>query len=140
MTHRAHRPATPRPESEPGQISGQRSILDELNAGNGYAVARRDDPPTSWAAANSIDPVELTDRQRHVYECIRYFGPATDTEIAVFYFNSGRPWQSPSGLRTRRAELVDRGLIVDTGTTRPTPAGRQSIVWAVPGTFDAEAD
>lgn len=140
---RPHRPPTPIPEHEPDQITGQTSILDLLNESNppatnrsrsGVAVARRTDPDTSWNAANTIDPDEINERQRHVYEALRYVGPATDIELAVFYFNSGRPWQSPSGLRTRRAELVDRGLVIDTGKRRPTTTGRPAIVWAVRGT------
>lgn len=37
---------------------------------------------------------------------------------------------SPSSVRTRRHELVEAGLVVDTGRRVLTPAGRMSIVWA----------
>jgi hypothetical protein len=38
---------------------------------------------------------------------------------------------SVSGIRTRRAELVEAGTVYDTGETRPTISGRAAIVWDV---------
>jgi len=40
----------------------------------------------------------------------------------------------PSTQRPRRVELVERGLVIDSGTTRKTRAGRSATVWvAAPG-------
>lgn len=36
---------------------------------------------------------------------------------------------NPSTQRPRRIELLDGGLIEDSGTTRPTPSGRKATVW-----------
>jgi len=36
---------------------------------------------------------------------------------------------NPSTQRPRRIELVDAGLVVDSGQTRPTRSGRQAVVW-----------
>ena len=95
----------------------------------GIAVARNSDPDTSWQAANSI--TDINDRQQQVLAVLISFGPLTDHDLQVAYQNSGRPPQSPSGLRTRRAELVDRGLVVDTGKRKTLPSGRSAILWDI---------
>jgi len=52
------------------------------------------------------------------------YGPATDEEIF------GRlHGVSPSGARTRRAELVANGLVRATGEKRTTASGRLTAVW-----------
>jgi hypothetical protein len=38
---------------------------------------------------------------------------------------------SVSGARTRRSELVDVGMVEDSGRRELTQAGRQTIVWRV---------
>ncbi len=57
-----------------------------------------------------------------------------DEDIAGWYVSvgsgNGFPHQSPSGLRTRRKELVDAGLVVDTGRRGTLRSGRLSIIWA----------
>ena len=92
-------------------------------------VARRTDPDTSWEAARSVDPLKLRATQREILWVLRNWGPLTDEEIAVIV--GPESTQSPSGLRTRRRELVDRGLVVDTGARRRTRAGRRTIVWGL---------
>lgn len=91
------------------------------------AHARRSDPETSHAAAESIS----TDRLRRSQEAVlavfdELGGRASDSQVAVRY--SG-PRQSPSGLRTRRRELVDLGYLRDSGERVMLPSGRRSIVW-----------
>ncbi len=57
-------------------------------------------------------------------------GPMADSELRLQY---GRRWGydvSDSGLRTRRAELVRRGLVYDTGERITMRSGRLSIIWA----------
>jgi hypothetical protein len=93
----------------------------------GGPVARRSDPETSWQAARSVDPLKLRATQREILWVLRNWGPLTDEEIAVLV---GPDSQSPSGLRTRRRELVDAGLVVDTGRRRKSRSGRAMIVWA----------
>lgn len=48
---------------------------------------------------------------------------ATDHEM-----QSGIP-MDPSTQRPRRIELVHKGLVQNSGRSRPTPSGRQAIVW-----------
>lgn len=94
--------------------------------------ARRTDPRTSKDAARTID--ELTDRQRAVLTVIKRVGPATDPQIASAYerarerFPEGYPEQSPSGLRTRRAELVDQARVIALDVVR-LPTGRRAQRW-----------
>jgi hypothetical protein len=90
------------------------------------AHARNTDPETSHAAASSVG--DLRPRQVAVLDVLRRCGPCHDEAIAAFY--TGPP-QSPSGLRTRRRELVDAGLVRDSGDRARLQTGRQSIVWEV---------
>ncbi len=89
------------------------------------AVARRSDPDTSWEAARSV--TNLRKSQEEVYAVLAASDGLTDEQIGNWLHAS----QSPSGLRTRRAELVARGLVVDSGKRRVGPTGRRMIVWAV---------
>lgn len=99
-----------------------------------YAIplARKSDPETSREAARSVRNV--TETQKLLHWLLLEHGPMTDEELAVKVERPG--WGarlihpiSPSGLRTRRKELVDQRKVADSGQRRPTRAGRQSIVW-----------
>lgn len=88
------------------------------------AHARRTDPSTSHAAADSVD--RIRESQALILGILRAFGPMTDTEIAERI----RPGvMSPSGCRTRRSELVTKGKVVDSGERKRLDSGRMSIVW-----------
>ena len=90
------------------------------------AHARHSDPRTSHDAARSLSPGKLRDSQKAVLAHFRKLGPMTDTDLVNVYVGSP---QSRSGLRTRRRELTDRGLIEDTGAKKKLPTGRNAIVW-----------
>ena len=90
-------------------------------------VARRGDPETSWEAADSVTPRTITATQTAILLLLRE-GPMTDEDIAA---RVGKQFTSPSGLRTRRSELVSKGLVVDTGNRRKMESGRYSVVWAL---------
>ena len=90
--------------------------------------ARRSDPATSHAAAASV--VNLSDTKRRILDLVA-LEPSTDFEIRDRWDSSGFPTISDSGLRTRRSELVDDGLLIDSGSTRPGPSGRAYVVWTV---------
>lgn len=92
------------------------------------AHARRTDPATSHEAADSLSSDRLRASQDAVLAFLRRHGAMTDIELVERY--DGTVQQSPSGLRTRRKELVTRGLVVDTGGWVRTPSGRRSTVWA----------
>lgn len=97
------------------------------------AHARRTDPDTSHAAAASISSDKIRLSQEAVRTVVRLIEPCCDLEIADYYrrMASARKWppQSDSGLRTRRSELVEKGIVVDSGKRRRLPSGRQSILW-----------
>lgn len=96
--------------------------------------ARRSDPQTSHTAAATVRGVTAT--HARIKALLRDEGPMTDEQIAEAWERmvtiAAWPKGSPSGLRTRRAELVDRGEVVDTGRTAQTKAGRRTTVWALP--------
>lgn len=93
------------------------------------AVARRGDPGTSWAAARSLDPEGLRASQRYVLTILQVHGPMTDEALVARAAGN----LSPSGARTRRAELVALGAVVDSGDRERTAAGRQAVVWKAAG-------
>lgn len=91
------------------------------------ARARYSDPETSWDAAKALG--DLTEAQLDVLTIIVEGGEMTDYEIRQRALDRGMR-QSPSGLRSRRDELVKVGLVEWTGSTRPKPdTGHQSRVW-----------
>jgi hypothetical protein len=79
---------------------------------------------TSLEAAREIAGSEETLRRR-VYEHLRDCGDrgATDLEMQADLSMIG------STERPRRVRLVELCLIRDSGRTRLTPSGRQSVVW-----------
>jgi hypothetical protein len=89
------------------------------------AAARRSDPETSQAAAASISSEMLRRDQEWVLDTMQFYGPMTDARL-VAIFDGG---MSPSGARTRRAELVARGLVFDTGKRETLASGRKAVVW-----------
>jgi hypothetical protein len=86
--------------------------------------ARHDHPDTSHAAAAAIEPVSGRCRQL-VYDYISLQGThgATDEEIQTVLNMAG------STQRPRRVELVEAGLVKDSGRRRAMKSGRSAIVW-----------
>lgn len=77
-------------------------------------------------------PSWLRQSQAEVLAVLRALGPLTDRAILAFFSDgAGNPRRSPSGLRTRRRELLDSGLVVDSGDRATSPvSGRKEVVWA----------
>jgi hypothetical protein len=95
------------------------------------AHARTSDPETSHEAAASVGEVRLS--QTYVYTVLSHAGPSTDEELVRRYAASPHPMQSPSGIRSRRAELARLGMVEFTGEKRRMSTGRLARVWrAVP--------
>ena len=93
------------------------------------ARARKTDPHTSHDAARSIDDVTAT--QQFVLRSLKRRAQ-TDVDLINTYRSfKTAPWASESGIRTRRHELVERGLVMDSGKRSVLPSGRRAIVWSV---------
>lgn len=94
------------------------------------ALARTLDPSTSHQAAKSV--VDSRPTMKTIMDILRY-GDASDEVIAYVYaglVDAGRaPQASPSGLRSRRAELVDLGMVEDSGKRTTLSTNRRAIVW-----------
>ena len=87
---------------------------------------RHSDPQTSFDAADSV--TNLTAMKQHILKVLKR--PRTDVELLEAYKNlKTAPPASDSGLRTRRSELVDLGLVIDSGMRKKLPSGRFAVVW-----------
>lgn len=85
--------------------------------------AHANDPRTSHAAASRVD--EFAGRQqRAILHVLQRLGGMTSDEVA----ESGVGLTKVQVAR-RMGELRNRGLVVATEGTRPTPSGRQATVW-----------
>jgi len=99
------------------------------------AHARTTDPITSHQAAASIKKDKVRLSQEAVLRVFKQFGAMTDQELlkkyafCIDYCGWLIPQQSESGIRTRRSELVTKGLVVDSGEKSMLPTGRKAIIW-----------
>lgn len=111
-------------QDEPAPV--RKPLADKANA-------RRTDPVTSHAAAESLTSTQLRKTQTAVQACFVKHGAMHDEALVAVYqatcLAEGWPQQSESGLRTRRSELVDAEMLRDTGRTVTLQSGRSSIVW-----------
>lgn len=95
--------------------------------------ARTADPYTSHEAAKSV--TKVTETQQAILQLLQT--PMTDEQLVNAYlagaFLEGTyPEASESGIRSRRAELARKGLVVIV-TTSLTSTGRKARVWKVSG-------
>lgn len=102
--------------------AGEGAITRSEYYANWRGKARKDHPATSKDAAAAITPVSGTQRGR-VYEAIRRSNGLTDEALAALLH------LSPNSVRPRRVELVERGLVVDSGVRDTLATGRKAIVW-----------
>jgi hypothetical protein len=93
------------------------------------AYARVTDPQTSHDAAKSVDNITAT--QHVILSLLRT--PMCDLELLTAYRLSVEvgiaPYASESGIRSRRSELVDAGLVIHSGDYKLSPSGRKMMVW-----------
>jgi lipid A disaccharide synthetase len=85
---------------------------------------------TSWEAAYEIEDSADTLRGR-VFRCLQksahnyVFTGMTDEEMQTALN------MNPSTQRPRRIELVESGLVQDSGRIRKTKSGRNAVVWII---------
>lgn len=91
------------------------------------ARVRASDPVTSHEAADSNDVAES---QLQVLATLAKVGPLADHEIHEWLTHVGILF-SPSRVRTARHELLEAGLVEDTGMFHLTPARRRTKVWGL---------
>jgi hypothetical protein len=100
--------------------------------------ARNTDPDTSHEAAASISEDKIRKSQKAVLQLFKDDPSGfTDYEMVHVYNELMMmptqyhlyPLQSESGLRTRRKELVEKGLVKDSGRKAKLPSGRKGIIW-----------
>lgn len=98
--------------------------------------ARATDPVTSHQAVAVKTEATLNEQQDAVLRVIREWdGRMCDRDLLKAYerhWMNGQldlPMQSPSGIRTRRNELVKAGKVADIGIKTTLDTGRQAIVW-----------
>lgn len=99
------------------------------------ALARLTDPATSHEAAASVKDITAT--QNAILKLLSGM-PMSDEDLIFYYQQQVRmgadsydfPRASESGIRSRRAELVRLGRVVDTGERNITQSGRKAIIWA----------
>jgi hypothetical protein len=89
------------------------------------AHARRTDGPRSHEAAKSVQNISET--QEQILRILRALGPLTDERIQEVFVG----YCSPSGIRSRRAELVRMGKVRQSAREGRTAAGRACGVWEV---------
>lgn len=103
-------------------VNGQADLF------GGEAHARRSDPATSHHAAKRVNLGNLRESQKEVLALLGRTGPVTDETLVEKAREEGVR-QSPSGLRSRRAELVDKGLAEDSQERQETMFGNPATVW-----------
>ena len=113
-------------------MSDHPTLFDELTEPAPVAPTRRTDPQTSRDAAATVN---ITKGQQIVLAEFRLYRTMTDEQLidalAVRAASCPEARLSDSGARSRRAELVAKGLLVDSGDRLKTRAGRATIVWAL---------
>ena len=88
--------------------------------------ARNTDPVTSDLAAESVKNV--TETQSFILRALKRARPDHQL-IEAYRAYKTAPYASESGIRSRRAELVERGMVRDSGRRTTTESGRKAIVW-----------
>lgn len=107
--------------------------MDALFDTDQSAHARRTDPLSSHLAAERAS-MTLTDTQDRVLIALRIGGPASDEQLVGRF----RDWWpdlkiSDQSIRSRRSEVVKKGLVEATDNYGTTRYGQRARVWKAVG-------
>jgi len=94
--------------------------------------ARNTDPATSHDAAASVG--EVTETQAIILMLLRETPMCDEKLIEQYRLGEklwGYPHKSESGIRSRRAELVRKGLVETVGLQERMSTGRFAFIWQV---------
>lgn len=93
--------------------------------------ARKEDPQESHQAAASVKLENLGPVRDSIMKVLKtYKAGLRDEDISSYYRLRMYPPCSPSGLRSRRSELVRMGLVEKCGVGKTT-SGRNCAIWRV---------
>lgn len=105
-----------------------------------YKRVRPRDPHTSWQAAAEQTEGKMAALQVLIHDVLSISSAGlTDDQLIERIEAAGYPC-SPSGVRSRRAELVAAGWVIDSGLQRRSKAGRAATVWRVTTSSDRIAE
>lgn len=93
--------------------------------------ARWSDPQTSRQAAESISLTAVSQTQERILTVFKFHGHLSDEQLEQHFETYWPGTASPQGVRSRRGELVRKGLVLDSGRRGTTKYGRGCIVWQV---------
>lgn len=95
------------------------------------SYARSGDPETSQQAALSANKVIARQIRARMVELLRMHDGMGGEELELRMTRDPflGEWITPSGLRTRRAQMVREGIIRDSGRRNITRTNRTEIVW-----------
>lgn len=71
----------------------------------------------------------MTAAQETVLAVLKQHGPLPDHALVPLVQHVAQVRMSSSGIRSRRAELTDKGLVTEVDTVR-MPSGRRASVWS----------
>lgn len=77
-----------------------------------------------------IKGLSVTKGQKAVYDVLDTYGPLPDHALVPLTQHVAKQHQTSSSIRSRRAELQDRGLVAQTGETT-TASGRRAGIFEV---------
>lgn len=127
------------PMDVPGQMSmfANASSIRPASGIRTPTPARRSDPVTSHEAARSVNVASARGTHAELLAYLLAFDDndekRTHEAIAAEWtrYPAGHTATSPSGLRTRLAELVNGGAVRDSGRKVRLQTGRRAIVWTL---------